>query len=99
MTRHIPQLSALLLLTGCVMGDAAYVCDYAWTFEDGVESGEYDRLEMSCSDYQDNGWQLVTSEGIGEDCEEVGLAEGALEVECTCEWVEGPLCNPGSVND
>lgn len=77
-----------LLLAGCKAEPVELRCIYHYTFDTGVESGEYVAASTDCETYAGYfGWDT----GI---CEQDGLDQGASDASCTCKTNTGRCTFP-----
>ena len=91
-----PRILPLVLVAACAPGSATYTCAKAWTFDTGVQAGEYTVNTLDCDTYRGEGDQIRNGDEV--TCEADGLALGAIDAECTCSTWTVVRC-PGDVND
>lgn len=87
-------LLLLPLLAGCTFGtvDVTCACD-GGVVADTDACGD---LEMTCGDYIDHGWQILSPHQ--DECN-AATRETAPTATCTCDFDLPSTCRPTAVND
>lgn len=92
---HRLSLAALPLIGGCTFGTVVYTCTCDGSVD--VDTAACADVEMSCTTYAEEGWQLVN--GRLNECIDAAIAAGGTTATCDCAFDVPATCRPTGVND